>query len=384
MKINRRHAAAVVLATTAASAQATESVPTHGPFLGHVGLNEVHIWARTARSGSFRIEYGVSPDKLTQTSQAASTTPDHDNSAWLQITGLQPGTRYYYRIAGTTTPDRAGTFLTLPSPDSYRDPETNPRGLFNFSFQFGSCACQTHGGAKGATLPAYKTMREQHGKKVLFSIMNGDWVYEEKRDYAVPQWLEQCGLSASQLPGIAKIAPSITGVWENFKLYLERGKTLAAWHREVPGYFTPDDHEILNDVTGTGTAGVKAQEAVFRDIALRGWYDYIAGSNPLATKQEMHFGEATLNGNILTDPDSDFRKINLAEASNLHVHWGGQLAGTPPGKNPPTGNPNAGVYEIDDVLDAHRIRIKPNFPQVGKATYSIGRQHYSSFRVGNI
>jgi hypothetical protein len=62
MKINRRHAAAVVLATTAASAQATESVPTHGPFLGHVGLNEVHIWARTARSGSFRIEYGLSRD----------------------------------------------------------------------------------------------------------------------------------------------------------------------------------------------------------------------------------------------------------------------------------------------------------------------------------
>lgn len=383
MKINRRSAAAVVFASTA-SAQSSETTVTHGPFLGHVGLNEIHIWARTERSGSFRIEYGLSPDKLTQTSPAVTTTPDHDNANWLRISGLQPGTRYHYRIAGTSTADRTGTFVTLPSPDTYRDPETNPRGLFNFSFQFGSCANQLHGGAKGATLPAYKTMREQHGKKVLFSIMNGDWVYEEKRDYTVAQWLEQCGLSTSQIPRIAKLAPSITGVWENFKLYLQRGKTLAAWHREVPGYFTPDDHEILNDVTGTGTAGVKTQEAVFRDIALRGWYDYIAGSNPLTTKQEMHFGEATLNGNILTDPDADFRKINLAEASNLHVHWGGQLAGTPPGKNPPKGDPNAGVYEIDAILDANRIRVKPNFPAQGKATYSIGRQNYSSFRVGNV
>jgi len=383
MKLNRRHAVASFL--TAANAQQTiESKITHGPFLGHVGMEEVNVWARTSRAGSFRILYGTSPDQLNQSSPVATTIPDHDNAAWLRIDKLKPGTRYYYRLEGTTTPDRAGTFLTLPSADAYRDPDSNPRGLFNFSFQFGSCADQKTGGAKGASLPAYKTMREQHGKKVLFSIMNGDWVYEEKRDYTVAQWLEQCGLNASQLPLIAKLAPSITGVWENFKLYLERGKTLSAWHREVPGYFTPDDHEILNDVTGTGTAGVKTQEAVFRDIALRGWYDYIAGANPLVTKQPIHFGEATMQGNILTDPSANFRNINLAEASNLHVHWGGQNAGVPPGRNPPAGHPNAAVYDIDAVLDEHRIRVNPAFPQSGKGSYSIGRQNYASFRVGNV
>lgn len=41
----------------------------------------------------------------------------------------------------------------------------------------------------------------------------------------------------------------------------------------------------------------------------------------------MHFGEATVDGNILRDPEADFGKNNFAEASNLHVHWGGQLAG---------------------------------------------------------
>jgi alkaline phosphatase D len=384
MKLNRRKAAAATLLAAAAPAQSPTPTITHGPFLGHITSTDVHIWARTASAGSFRILYGTSPTELTQTSQPATTTPDHDNSAWLRITGLTPGTRYHYRIEGTTAPEHAGVFLTVPSPDSFRDPDSNPKGLFNFSFQFGSCADQKIGGALGATLPAYKTMRQQHGKKVLFSIMNGDWVYEEKRDYTVEQWLNQCGLDASQTPAIAKIAPSITGVWENFKLYLERGKAMATWHREVPGYFTPDDHEILNDVTGTGTTGVKTQEAVFRDIALRGWYDYIAGSNPLATRQPIHLGQATLSGNILTDPNSDFTKINLAEASNLHIHWGGQRAGVPPGRNAPPGNPNAGVYEIDQVLDAHRIRVKPGFPQSGPVSYSIGRQNYSSFRVGNV
>jgi alkaline phosphatase D len=385
MKLNRRDAAGMLAAAAqVGGARDSGNTITHGPFLGHVGMHEVFVWARTARSGTFRIVYGVSANAMNEFSATATTVPDHDNSAWLRVTGLQAGTRYFYRVEGTSDDTRAGTFLTLPSPESYRDAETNPRGLFNFSFQFGSCADQKVGGAKGATLPAYKTMREQHGRKVLFSIMNGDWVYEEKRDYSVAQWLTQCGLNESQVPRIAKLAPSITGVWENFKLYLERGKTMAAWHREVPGYFTPDDHEILNDVTGTGTAGVKDQQAVFRDIALRGWYDYIAGSNPLVTKQGMHFGEAAFDGNVLTDPEADFTRIKLSEASNLHVHWGGQRAGVPPGKNAPAGNPNAGVYEIDAVLDAHRIRVKPGFNQPGRGAYSIGRQNYSSFRVGNV
>lgn len=347
-------------------------------------MTDVHVWARTARAGGFRVQYGTSPEAMSSTSKLCPTEASHDNAAWLKLEGLQPGTRYYYKLEGTNSPERGGTFLTLPSADTYRDAETNPKGLFNFSFQFGSCADQKVGGAKGATLPAYKTMRERHGSKVLFSIMNGDWVYEEKRDYPVAEWLKQCGLTPENTPAIAKLAPSITGVWENFKLYLERGKTLSAWHRDVPGYFTPDDHEILNDVTGTGTAGVKTQEAVFRDIALRGWYDYIAGSNPLATKQGIEFGEAKFEGDILTDPSASFRKIDLAEASNVHVHWGGQLAGTPPGKKPPVGNPNAGVYEIVAVLDDKRIRVKPGFAQAGSGAYSIGRQNYCSFRVGNV
>jgi hypothetical protein len=37
--------------------------------------------------------------------------------------------------------------------------------------------------------------------------------------------------------------------------YLERGNNLALWHRVVPSLFTLDDHEILDNVFGSGTAG---------------------------------------------------------------------------------------------------------------------------------
>ena len=300
-------------------------------------------------------------------SPAVQTSPDHDNTAWIRVTGLKSNTRYHYQLDGGGP---KGTFKTHPAPSDYQHPHTNPRGLFNFSFAFGSCANQK----VDLELPAYKVLNRQHASKVLFSVMNGDWLYEEKREYPATEWLKQVGITEAETPRIVKIAPSITGVWENYKLYLDRGKPLAEWHRNVPGYFTTDDHEILNDVYGTGSAGVRSREAIFRDISLHAWYDYIAGSTPVATKQGLQFGTATVQGDVLTDPSANFIALNKEEYSNLHIHWGGQMARLVPGQraNAGVGNPNAGVYGIVNVLDKNRIRITPAAPQAANALIPSG------------
>jgi alkaline phosphatase D len=381
MKLNRRQLAKAALfaAPAAAAAQpGNRSRVTHGPLLGSLGETDVWVWGRTERAGSLRVRYGTTEATLDQLSPAVATIPDHDNTAWIHLKGLKSNTRYYYELDGGGP---RGTFKTHPAKGDFHHPHTNPRGLFNFSFAFGSCANQS----TDLELPAYKVMNRQHAPKVLFSIMNGDWLYEEKRDYPVAEWRKQTGVGEAETPRIVKLAPSITGVWENYKLYLERGVPLAEWHRNVPGYFTTDDHEILNDVYGTGSAGVKSREAVFRDISLHAWYDYIAGSTPLATKQGLHFGEATIAGDVLTDPQADFTKLNRDEITNLHVHWGGQLAGLVPGQKARVGagNTNAGVYDIAAVLDKNRVRISPGPPGDGPCAYSIGRQNYGKFRCGN-
>lgn len=377
MKFSRRQLAQAALAAVPATAQQNPGTRvTHGPLLGSLGANDVWVWGRTERAGALRVRYGVSSSNLDQISPAVATSPDHDNTAWIHLTGLQSNTRYYYQLDGGGS---AGTFHTHPSPTDFRHPETNPRGLFNFSFAFGSCANQK----TDVDLPAYKVMNRQHASKVLFSIMNGDWLYEEKRDYPATEWRKQVGITEGETPRIVQLAPSITGVWENYKLYLDRGKPLAEWHRNVPGYFTADDHEILNDVYGTGSAGVRSREAAFRDISMRAWYDYINGSAPLATNQQLHFGAATFDGDVLTDPQADFTALNKDEIANLHVHWGGQRAGVPPGQNAGPGNPNAGVYSILSFLDKHRVRVTPAATQNGACTYSIGRHNYSKFRCGN-
>ena len=86
------------------------------------------------------------------------------------------------------------------------------------------------------------------------------------------QWLDQVGADRSDLPEVVRLAPTITGVWENYKLYLKRGVNLSAYHRHVPTFFTFDDHEILNDVWGAGSPGLRDRRAVFRDIGVRAWY----------------------------------------------------------------------------------------------------------------
>ncbi|MBI3207492.1 MAG: alkaline phosphatase D family protein [Candidatus Solibacter usitatus] len=369
--------------------QAQAAGITHGPLLGHVGLREIWIWGRTARPGEFRVRYGTTPGNLDQLSTPVATNFDHDLSAWAHITGLQPDTKYYYRlIAGTDSTGSAehgGSFRTIPDPDAFRHAETNPRGLFNFKFEFGSCNNQKPGNGMGPTLPAFQTMRRQLKDKILFSILNGDWVYEDKRDFPVDAWCKQTGCPPASIPRIVKLAPSITGLWENYKFFLERGVNMAAWHKEVPSYFTPDDHEILNDVYGTASAGNHERRAVFRDIAMRGWIDYLAGSNPMATKQDAHFSTARLQkgSDVLVDETADFTKLDWKQLSNLHVHWGGQLAGVDAGKDP-EGDPNAGVYDIVEVLDRHRLKIRPVADADRTSEYSVGRHTYGKFRAGNV
>ncbi len=171
-------------------------------------------------------------------------------------------------------------------------------------------------GGTGPGLPAYGTMLKQLPGSIHFSIMNGDWLYEDKREFTVDQWREQTGSRNAPLPKILELAPSIAGVWENYKYFLERGANLAAWHRVVPSYYTPDDHEILNDIFGTATVGRRDRRTVFRDIGIQAWFDYLAGSQPLPFPQP---------GNVW--PGKTHRRIGCARRSQRRFHQGGSQAG---------------------------------------------------------
>ena len=368
---------------------------THGPTLGRLSPDGVGVWARTLVPERFQVRYGMSPGQLNSSSGIVETTLDHDNTAWVQVSGLASNTKYFYELflpdSGKTRP--GGSFHTLPAPADVANADHNPKGLFNFRFEFACGNNQRTGSGSnfGGALPTYSTMlrdlkRDEEKSRIDFAILNGDWLYEEKRDYPPDGWLQQVGILEDRKPRIVEIAPTIVGVWENYKHYYNEGPNLTEWHRNIPSFFTFDDHEIVNDVYGSAEVGRRNRRAVFRDIGVQAWYDYLGWSNPVPHKQKIVFGRADLKAgsDILTDKAANFSSLNLEEAATLHVHWGtpdaGEMLGPPDEEG---GDPNSAVYEIVEVIDSNRLKIRPAARADGEASYSIGRMSHFKMSVSN-
>ena len=360
---------------------------THGPMLGKLEETSVRVWARTHRAGEFVVRYGLHPETLDLVSAKVATTVDRDFSAWVTLTDLEPDTTYYYQVYIDILPSGpGGSFRSMPSAEAHRNERHNPRGLFNFRFQFGSCANQNPKSGIGPNLPAYATMNRKHIGDTLFSIMNGDFIYEEHRSYPAADWMAQVGITKGEMPAIVDQAPTVVGLWQNYKSYLSRGVNMATWQRNMPTFFTFDDHELVNDIRGCGTIGFRERRAVFRDIGIRAWQDYVGWANPFATTADIHFGKAELKigSDVLFDPAADFTKLDLEQMANLHVHWGTQTAGEDDkALDDEPGNPNAGVFGIAEVLDKTHLKIAPAAYADGGGTYSIGRRSYGKTTVSN-
>ena len=159
-----------VLAVHCASVATAQPV-THGPILGRLSSDGVAVWARTRAPGAFRVRYGLAPDSLTWVSEPATTEPFRDNTGSVRLAGLVPGTQYFYRLEADGQVPPVASFRTLPSASDVSNPEHNPRGLFNFSFEF---ACGNK--QDGSDQPAFRTMLDRLDGRIDFAVQNGDWI----------------------------------------------------------------------------------------------------------------------------------------------------------------------------------------------------------------
>jgi len=377
---------ALSLVNSVAQAERDPIRLTHGPMLGMSTSSSVRVWARTSDAGEFVVHYGTHPEALDQFGKPATTTIEHDNTGVAELTGLKSDTKYFYQVWVNERPHGLpGSFRTLPSADDTRNAEYNPQGLYNFRFQIGSCANQNplHGGGHRAT--TYEHLNNDWADKVHFHIMNGDWLYEELREHPPEAWRLTQGIKDYPLP--VKVMPTVVGVWENYKLYLDRGVDLAKWHRNVPSMFTFDDHELVNDIWGSAETGKRHRRTVFRDIGTYAWHDYLGWANPMEFKHPIHFGRASMKAgsNLLVDQNADFSKLPLKEMLNLHVHWGTAEAGVNDIRyDNEDGNKNSYVYDIVDVVDQHTLKVHmPAQVDDPDLSYSIGRRSYGKFRSSN-
>ena len=344
---------------------------THGPVLGDVTMDSVRIWLRAESEIEFEVLVRPNrPPFENAEVHHGRTLPAEDFTGFVEVSDLLPNTEYAYavRVGGEIIDLRAEfkdpwpTFRTLPGKDSYAH-EFNPQGKFNFSFSIGACQRQRSPGKTYGIYPnppAFNTIWEKHRDRVSFHIVNGDYSYEETLD----------GTAA--------------GIENNYKLYLERGRSLNRLLRYVPMLTMYNDHEVTDNIDGSGEVGLGEGNHLVRDPAIRVWQYYADWANgDHQQRMPVRFGTGSFEkkSNVLHDSQADFTKLDLSQVSTLHI--GPYMKGV---AKPPVGTrggKNSGVYRVKRVIDATRLQIEPAARVAGQAPYSIGTHHYFDKVVGN-
>ena len=237
----------------------------------------------------------------------------------------------------------------------------NPDGLFNVTFAIGHCASQDpdRSGGMYTSTPAYDMSRKHHADEAMFAIVNGDVIYEERRD------------------------GTLNGIRDNYKLYFSRGRSFASLFRSTPALFTFDDHDIGWDIHGCGQIGLGDGLHLIRDLGLRGYEEYLSWANyrgPQSGRVRFGKGTVTAGSDVLVDPNADFTDLDPATVSTIHL--GNYTRGENFGRrrNAPK---NAGVYGLTQVVDAHRLQINPPAKADETLSYSIGTHHYYDWKIAN-
>ena len=344
---------------------------THGPVLGGIRSDSVRVWIRCSEATPFEVLASPTipfPDDAITVK--AEVDPNEDFTGHVDVEGLQPNTVYHYaiRIGGEIVDTRASledpwpSFRTLPDAGSFAH-EFNPDGKFNLSFSIGACQRQrspenTYG--IYANPPAFDRLWQDHRHDLAFHIVNGDYSYEEVLD----------GTAA--------------GIEANYRLYLERGRSLNRLLRHVPMFTMFNDHEVTDNIDGSGEVGLGDGNYLVRDPAVNIWQYYAGWTNDDAPhKGRVRFGEGRAEGaDVLHDPDADFSTLDLATVSTLHV---GPFFKQGPKDKAARGGPNIGVYRVEEVIDATHLRVSPPFKKADlPLSYSIGTHHYWDRVIGNL
>ncbi len=104
-----------------------------GPMVGDTGPNHLTIWGRASGPYPLSVEYSRDREfSRPQRSAAVPTSTASDFAAAVRIDGLEPGTRYWYRVLVDGSVDR---YRSVPLAT-----RTAPAGAADFRVAFGSCA----------------------------------------------------------------------------------------------------------------------------------------------------------------------------------------------------------------------------------------------------
>lgn len=259
--------AVIAGAAVQALCSATWAAPvTHGVAAGDVRSDSAVIWSRTDRPATMRVD--VSGDRRSHAEiEPVQVTAESDFTGKIKVTGLEPGTRYRYKVRfteGWGGRDEAveGGFETAP-----RDNRPVP-----VTFAWGGdlagqnvCRDATEG------FPIFKAINRV---PLDFFVGLGDMIYADGVCNAVGLY------GNAQIPGPFVQAADKANYWAHWK-YNREDNGYRALLARLPYYAIWDDHEVVNDfgpLHDTRTAPPYTPGVHLLPIGLGAFLDY----NPIA------------------------------------------------------------------------------------------------------
>ncbi|HEY7052200.1 MAG TPA: alkaline phosphatase D family protein, partial [Mycobacterium sp.] len=231
---------------------------TLGVASGDPSPDGVVIWTRLARpvvSGDgglgmpqrlIDVEWEVSADeRFNRVEQRGSVaaSPQLAHSVHVELTGLRPGSEYFYRFRADGHLSPVGRTRTAPRPGSLAGP---------LMMCFGSCA-----NFEAGFFTAYRRLAEEEPDLVLFL---GDYIYEFSAPF---------GQSFLDLP---REPLTLADFRQRYALY-KLDPDLQAAHAAAPWVVVFDDHEIQNNWAGEVPSRPDPHFLARRAAGLQAYYE---------------------------------------------------------------------------------------------------------------
>lgn len=218
----------VLILWTFSFAQAAAPRLTHGIASGEVTATSANIWTRADQETEIPVEYA-----RTATFQPLSgkstivVSAEQDFTGVVALTGLQPATRYYYRVRPQTAAASAslgGSFVTAPDQEQAHD----------VTFLWGGDL----GGQGFCRQPTYAIFHAMDELTADFFLFGGDTIYADSRCPSPPN-----------APGADFIARTQEQFWAKYR-YQREDDALRKLFANISVYAVWDDHEVKNDFSG--------------------------------------------------------------------------------------------------------------------------------------
>lgn len=242
----------------------------HGVASGDPLQDRVILWTRLTpndASARLQVSWEIALDNQFQQiikTDKVLTSASQDFTVKVDVTGLKPDQRYFYRFIFGDKTSPVGQTKTLPSSTS--------------KVSFAVCSCSNY--------PAgyFYVYREMAKQNVDVVIHLGDYIYEYGADGYAAEDAEKLGrtLATDNNKEIIKL----DDYRKRYALY-RKDKDLQALHHRHPFIVIWDDHELANDTWRDGAENHQASEGPFMErklAALQAYFEWM----PIRPIDEQH------------------------------------------------------------------------------------------------